>query len=115
MLYDFSGIPSLPYNKLYESEPVSIPAGMSARWVRFPLTVPIEISSTPSFLLMLQSGDNAGIARDYGDGDADWVGLPDTFYDGATPQFYRFGPYKDPGVTEGNVTLSIYLEYANVP
>ena len=111
VLYGFDGIATLPYGKMTESEPATIPAGMSARWVRFPFRGPVEISSTMSYLLMLHSGDNANVVRDYGDGDADWVGLPDAFSDGATRSFQRFGPHKDPSVTEGNVTLSIYLEF----
>jgi len=114
VLYDFSGIPSLPYDRIYETEPVTIAAGMSPRWVRFPLTAPVQIDSTPSFLMMLHSGDNAGVVRDYGgDGDANWLGLPDAFADGAIRSFYAYGPDRDPTLTEGTGTLSMYIEYSS--
>ncbi len=43
-------------SKVYESEVVTIPAGMSGRWVRFPFKSPIFFSSSLGYWLMLQSG-----------------------------------------------------------
>ena len=63
---------------------------------------------------MLHSGDNAGVVRDYGgDGDANWLGLPDAFADGAIRSFYAYGPDRDPTLTEGTGTLSMYIEYSS--
>ena len=94
--------------KQYESQTVTIPAGMPAQWVRFPLKAPVAISQNPAFWLMLQSGDNAGVVRDYGDPIANWWGFADTYADGATPDFY---PYGNPNVIQGTVELSVKLDY----
>jgi hypothetical protein len=94
--------------KQYESETVTIPAGMPARWVRFPLKAPVEIADNPGYWLMLQSGDNAGVVRDYGDNIANWWGFTDSYADGTTPDFY---PYNNPNVSVGSVELSLNLEY----
>jgi hypothetical protein len=56
---------------------------------------------------MLQTGDTAGVIRDYGDGAANWHGTTDTFADGPM-QFIDW--YQNPNVTQGMVTMSIYLE-----
>jgi hypothetical protein len=98
----------IPVDKIYQSETVTIPAGMSPRWVRFPLKAPWNITQNPGYFLMLQSGDTQGVARDYGDGAANWLGLADTFADGAQEDFLE----GDTGQTQGTVTLSIYAEYA---
>jgi hypothetical protein len=95
--------------KLYESEPVTIPAGMSPRWVRFPLKTPAPFASNPGYWIMLQSGDGAGVIRDYGDGAANWHGTPDPFSDG--PMQY-IDWYQNPNVVPGTGTMSIYLEIA---
>ena len=102
---EFRDDPSL---KVYESEVVTIPAGTPARWVRFPLKAPVSIDNNPGYWIMLQSGDTAGVVRDYGDGTANWFGVPHTFADGANAQF---APFRDPQVTRGTVELSMYLEY----
>jgi hypothetical protein len=98
-----------PSEKVYESEAVTIPAGMAPQWVRFPLRAPIQIDNNPAYWLMLQSGDTAGVARDYGDGNANWVGVPDSFADGANREL---DPFNDPQLTHGTVELSMYLEYS---
>jgi hypothetical protein len=99
---------NLPADKVYESDVVTIPAGLSPRWVRFPLKAPVEIQQYPGYWIMLQSGSTAGVVRDYGDGPANWAGFADTFADGAVSDFSQ----GDPGVSQGTVTLSLYIEYA---
>jgi len=98
------------YNKVAESAPVTIPAGMSPQWVRFPLPAPTELGFALAYQLMLQSGNTGGVVRDYGDGDANWTGFPDSFADGAANLFYP-DPSKQPGLSNGTVTLSLYMEY----
>jgi len=97
-------------SKVYESEVVTIPAGMSGRWVRFPFKSPIFFSSSLGYWLMLQSGSTGGIVRNYADTSrANWVGFADDFADGAVQDFQ---PFQNPNVSHGNVDVSIYLEYA---
>jgi hypothetical protein len=100
-----------PVYKLYETEVVTIPAGMSPRWVRFPLETPAPFASNPGYWIMLQTGGNAGVIRDYGDGAANWHGTTDTFTDGPME---LIDWYQNPNVTQGTVTMSIYLEIALV-
>ncbi len=99
---------NLDAEKGFESEVVSIPAGTSPRWVRFPLKAPVEIEQNPAYWIMLQSGSTAGIVRNYGDGPANWAGFADPFADGAVSDFSPGGP----GVSHGTVTLSLYIESA---
>ena len=116
-LYGIAPAP-IPYDKIAESDTVTIAAGLSPRWVHFPLTRPVELGGTFAYLIALQSGDKGGVARDYGDGDANWIGAPDAFADGALDDISPGGPDKTPGFVDGTVTLSIYAEYtvpANSP
>jgi hypothetical protein len=98
-----------PVWKLYQTEVVTISAGTSPRWVRFPLKAPLAIGAAGAYWLMLQSGDTAGVVRDYGDGRANWVSVPDTFADGSAPAIDWF---YDPNFSRGTVEMSVYLEYA---
>ncbi len=109
-LYYISGT-SVPYGKALETQAVTIPAGMAPQWVRFPLQAPAGLGFAPGYQIMLQSGDTGGVVRDYGDGEANWLGLPDAFGDGAIPSFYP-GHTRQPDLTSGTVTLSIYAEYS---
>jgi hypothetical protein len=97
------------YGLLYQTEPVTIQAGMSPRWVRFPLKAPEFMNSNPGYQLMILSGPTGGVVRDYGISANNWLGLPDTFLDGARN---RIDWYHDSQVTRGNMELSTYIEYA---
>jgi hypothetical protein len=108
-LYSIMG-EAVPYNKVAESAPVIIPAGMPPQWVRFPLAAPTPIGFALAYQFMLQSGNTGGVARDYGDGDANWIGFPDDFADGPVNALYP-DPSKQPGLSNGTVTLSLYMEY----
>jgi hypothetical protein len=98
----------IPAVKMYESETVTIPAGMSARWVRLPLKAPVSITQNPAYWVMLETGGTAGVVRDYGDGEANWLGFADSFADGGPADFLP----GDPGQSQGTVTMSMYIEYA---
>jgi hypothetical protein len=100
-----------PAYKLYETETVTIPAGMSPRWVRFPLKTPAPFASDAGYWIMLQSGSTGGVIRDYGDGPANWHGTPDSFSDGGME---NIDWYQNPNVTSGTVTMSTYIEFALV-
>lgn len=90
------------------------------RWVRFPLAVPADIEWGVTGLIMLQSGEQVGIVRDYGDNNGDpnnldWFGRIDSYSDGADDSFQAYGQEADPNMRFGNVTLSVYVEYAAPP
>jgi hypothetical protein len=97
-----------PGYKLVESDIVTIAAGRPPGWVRFPISTPAEIYQAPSYWIAIQSGNTAGVVRNYGDGPANWAGQPGTFSSGAPGSF----PDRAAGATSGTVTLSVYVEYA---
>jgi hypothetical protein len=105
--YGDVGNPRLPALREFQTETVTIPAGMSARWVRLPLKAPMQHFSGfwPGFHLMLQSGDTTGVVRDYGDGPANWLSRPDLFNDGSDLAYDTTKP------VQGTVTMSMYMEY----
>ncbi|MEJ0038117.1 MAG: hypothetical protein WDO68_18900 [Gammaproteobacteria bacterium] len=88
--------------KLVESDVVTIPAGTAPGWVHFPVQT-IRLDETYGYWIALQSGANGGVARNYGDGDPNWIGNTDGFADGANP---RFG-----AASAGTVTISMYGTY----
>jgi hypothetical protein len=105
------------FSKLAESQEVTITAGMPARWVHFAVpSVPLD-SVTSEYRIAIQSGDTAGVVRDFGDRrtvvlcgcdeDRNWYGMPDAFADGAA----------DSGDTQitGEGTLSVYATYSLPP
>ncbi len=95
---DSDGIPG---DKVAESNTVSVAAGQAAGWVTF--SVSAASLSAGNYWIVIESGDTAGIARDYGGGAADWYGSADTFaYGGANP----FG-----AGAAGTDTLSVYASY----
>lgn len=104
------------YYKVAESSEVTIPAGMPAQWVEFPVpAVPISNDVPPVYLIGLHSGGTVGVVRNYGDallnpGDNNWHSMPDDFGDGAVPSFLSDSP-----ATEGDVTLSVYASYSITP
>lgn len=108
-LYQDDQYKDTPVWKLYQTDLVTIPAGMSPRWVRFPLKAPLAIGANASYWLMLHSGETGGVVRDYGDGRANWVSVPDAFADGSEPVIDWF---YDPNFSRGTVEMSVYLEYA---
>jgi Hypothetical glycosyl hydrolase family 15 len=92
----------LPGDKVAESNDVSIAAGQAAGWVTF--SVPNVTLSAGNYWIVLESGDGAGVARDYGNGSGtDWYGNADMF---AYPAANPFGA----GST-GTGTLSVYASY----
>ena len=89
--------------KVAESSPVVITASAAAgSWITF--NAP-QVALTPgAYWLVLHTGGTAGIARNAGDGAANWYGNADTYADGASDPFGT-------GST-GTGTLSIYASYA---
>src|SRR5262249_37536467 len=73
------------YAKVADSQYVTIPAGMSPRLVDF--SVPAFRLTPGLYLIAIQTGDTAGVARDYGDSRPDpsgnWGSVADSFADGA--------------------------------
>ncbi|HEY6924873.1 MAG TPA: hypothetical protein VI653_15470 [Steroidobacteraceae bacterium] len=95
---DSSGTPGA---KIAESSVVTVASGQAPGWVSF-ATSAVSLSAG-SYWIVIQSGDTGGVARDYGDGAADWFGGADTFSDGASDPFGT-------GST-GTVTMSVFASY----
>jgi hypothetical protein len=97
------------YAKVAESQDVTIAAGLSPRWVDF--AVPATPLSPGLYLIAIQTGDTAGVVRDYGDNRPDpsgnWGSVADPFADGAagTVAAEEWTP------APGSVTLSAYASY----
>lgn len=91
-----------------QSEIVSIPAGTPPGWMRFPVNA---VDLAGNYIIMIESGNNAGVVRDYGDGPpANWTGVTDGGFPGVA-QFFDPGTHEPGPVTGGDVTLSVYGEY----
>jgi hypothetical protein len=102
----------LYYYKIAESQEVTITAGTPAQWVHFAVpSVPLD-GVLPEYLVAIQSGDAAGVVRDYGDGrvdpDGNWYGTADTFADGAIDII-------PDNVPRGQGTMSVYATYSIPP
>lgn len=71
--------------KVGESTVVTIPAGMAAQWVYFPVAVPFTSLGN---WLTIQSGDVGGVARDYGVvSGGSWIGAAAPFQNQAPATF----------------------------
>jgi hypothetical protein len=102
--------------KIAESQEVTITAGMPARWVHFAVPSVALYSVTSEYRIVIQSGDTAGVVRDFADRrkfvlcgscddpDRNWYGMPDAFADGAVDSADA------PSIGEG--TLSVYATYS---
>jgi hypothetical protein len=106
-LYEDDQYHGEPAIKLVESDVVTIAAGTSPGWVRFPISTPTTFGAAAGYWITLQSGSTGGVVRDYGDGPANWSGEPGTFASGAPSSFHN-RDVANPGTVE----LSVYLEYA---
>jgi hypothetical protein len=105
--------------KIAESQEVAIAAGMPARWVHFAVPSVALDSLTSEYRIAIQSGDTAGVVRDFVDrravvlcgncsnADRNWYGMPDAFADGAADS-------SDTG-NIGEGTLSVYATYSLPP
>ena len=104
--------------KIAESQEVTITAGMPARWVHFAVPSVALDSVTSEYRIVIQSGDTAGVVRDFVDRrtvvlcgncnqDRNWYRMPDAFADGAA----------DSADTQiiGEGTLSVYATYSLPP
>jgi hypothetical protein len=103
------------FGRIAQSADVTITAGTPARWVHFAVP-PVALNSNwgPFYRIAMQSGDTAGVVRDFGDsrpvvccGPPYWFGLPDAFADGAVD---------DPGMRiSGEPALSVYATFSYPP
>lgn len=100
------------YVKKVESDEVTIPAGMPPQWVEFHIP-PTDLDTFPvTHEIALQTGDTAGVIRDYGDSrpnpDGNWQAIADAYADGPietiTPQY---------APAPGSVTMSVYATYTS--
>jgi hypothetical protein len=96
------------FTKLAQSADVTISAGMPPQWVRFVVPPTVLNQTYPIYLIAIQSGDTAGVVRDYGDNRPDpsgnWGSVADPFADGAVDTI--------PVGTGPGVTLSVYAKYS---
>jgi hypothetical protein len=113
VLYEYHPAPigPGPYRKIAQSDVVTVPAGMSKRWVDFDVPpAPIcDCALAPIYLIGIQSGANS-VARIYGDNryGVSWSSRPDAFADGPDNEFLD----TDPTIKFANsVTLSVYATY----
>jgi hypothetical protein len=95
---DDNGVPGA---LVAQSNTVTITAGAAARWVRF--TAPVTRLDPGAHWVVIHTGGTNGIARNRGDGPANWYSNKDPFADGATDPFGA-------GWT-GNTTLSVHATY----
>ena len=111
--------PESYFFKLAESNEVTIPAGMPPQWVHFTVpSVPLEHERNPplypAYLIGIQTGDTAGVARDYGDARPDergnWRSIADPYSDGALDRVPDTLP-----TAPGSATMSVYATYSVTP
>ena len=104
MVLYYADLQHQPGEKLVESDIVNIAAGRPPGWVKFTMPPTRLDAGVTGLFLVIHTGGNAGVIRDYGGGStSNWVGATDTFADGATPLFGTS--------TAGAGTLSVYAEY----
>ena len=101
VLYQDAG--GVPGAEVVQSSTVTIPAGMPAQWFRF--TAPQTVLTAGKYWIVIQTGPNQAVARNYGDGSIAWYANADTFWDGASNPFGS-------GST-GTTTLSVYVSYVH--
>jgi len=99
VLYRDSG--GVPGARLAQSPIATINAGLAGRWVAFNL--PPTALDPGAYWIMIHTGATGGVARNRGDGAANWYSNLDAFSDGASDPFGT-------GWT-GSVTLSVYASY----
>ncbi len=82
-LYRDSG--GVPGALLVESAEVTVNAGQAASWLSAGVA-PVDL--TPGdYWIVIHTGNNTGVVRDYGDGAANWYSNADTYSDGASATF----------------------------
>lgn len=90
-----------PGTKLIESDVATPTPGFPAHWGNW--IMPPVLVNAGHYWLVLHTGSNAGVLRDYGDGAANFYSNVDEFADGASDPFGT--------ATAGTVTLSAYASY----
>jgi hypothetical protein len=99
VLYRDSG--GVPAARVAQSPVATIAAGMTGRWVNF--TAPPTALDPGVYWIVIHTGGTGGVARNRGDGAANWYSNLDPFADGPTNPFGT-------GWT-GAVTLSVHATY----
>jgi hypothetical protein len=84
-----------------QSNPVSITADTSPRWVYFP--GPATALNPGAYWLMVHSGSNNAVARVASGGDPNWRGNTDLYSDGASNP--------GGGGSLGTTTLNVFAQY----
>jgi hypothetical protein len=96
---DTGGVPS---SKLAETSQLTIVSGGTPTWYCFDIGL-VPVSTLP-YWIVIHSGPTGGVARNFGDGPANWFGSNvDTFSDGASNPFGN-GSF-------GTGTLSVYAMF----
>lgn len=98
------------YVKVAESNEVTIPAGMPPQWVEFQIP-PTPLDTLPvTHEIALQTGDTAGVIRDYGDSrpnpDGNWDYVVDAYADGPIDTITQ-----EHLPAPGSATMSVYATY----
>jgi len=97
----YSDANGVPGEKLAESEELRISAGDPAAWHTIP--APRAPVYPGRYWIVLHTGGDAGVIRDFADGSGNWYGNSDAYADGASQTFGPGAP--------GNGTLSAYITY----
>jgi hypothetical protein len=94
-----------PGSKVFEANGSFVQGGSAASWycMAGPLGFPLHPVAAGTYWIALQSGSPGGIARDFGDGPANFYSNADSYSDGASASFGAGNA--------GSVTLSVYAEY----
>ena len=102
-----------PSQLVLTSDVVTITAGDSARWLRFPIAPHLLPSGRYWFLIL--SGGTQGVARDFANNSTpgEWVSATDTFADGPADPF-GVGRPRVP-VSAGDLLIYGMLKYPHSP
>ncbi len=68
-LYTDAG--GVPGSLLGQTDEITVKAGQAGSWVSAPM-VPVDIIGSRNYWIVIHTGDTGGIARNYGDGAANW-------------------------------------------
>lgn len=97
----YTDVNGKPGTKLVEGDVITPALGFPPHWVNW--IMPPVLVNAGRYWLILHTGNNAGVLRDYGDGAANWIGNADTFADGGSTPFGS--------ASTGTGTLSAYASY----
>jgi hypothetical protein len=103
-----------PMTRVAESAEVTIAAGTPPGWVRF--AVPYTRIFFESYYIMMLSGGNAGVARNYGGNEPDrWLGEPASYTNAPGILYLENNEVGQPVLQRGSGVISMYAEYVTLP